>query len=407
MKILFISGVYPYEYIDELRLLSRGNIQNAPNVFQWAMIEGMQLNNADFDVVSFPFLPTFPRLYRKLKTPSGNVIYNGKKIGNMLSYNSLIAYKTFSISSILKQYAEEWVKKNSSYSKLVFLTYSPYFPFIEALSKVKKRYPDRNIEIVSVVTDLVDDMHNFKDGGWLKKVYLLWEQWRTKYLYRHIDKFVLLTEPMCEQIPESKNRHIVIEGMALSDGNFMNSKKDSQNKIILYTGTLQKFSGLDKLISAFIKIKNPNARLVICGGDGELVDFVQKSAEIDKRIIYKGLITREEAVILQKSATLLVNPRRPDNSITRYSFPSKTIEYLSSGTPMIGYKLEGIPEEYYNYYYTIDSLEEKELIDKLENLLSLPQSELNEMGEKAYNFIANHKTAKIQVCKILEFCKSE
>ena len=33
----------------------------------------------------------------------------------------------------------------------------------------------------------------------------------------------------------------------------------------------------------------------------------------------------------------------------QYSFPSKTMEYLASGTPSIAYKLEGIPSEYYPF----------------------------------------------------------
>ena len=66
-------------------------------------------------------------------------------------------------------------------------------------------------------------------------------------------------------------------------------------------------------------------------------------------------------MILHKRATALINPRKPNSKITRFSFPSKNMEYLSSGTPMIGYKLDGIPSEYYDYFYTIDDSSEKSL----------------------------------------------
>ena len=79
------------------------------------------------------------------------------------------------------------------------------------------------------------------------------------------------------------------------------------------------------------------------------------------------------------------------------------MEYLVSGTPMLGYKLEGIPTEYYNYFYTINDLDEIALIDILSKVLSLPQKELNKKAKEAYDFIMKNKIAKIQVKRIIKF----
>ena len=38
-----------------------------------------------------------------------------------------------------------------------------------------------------------------------------------------------------------------------------------------------------------------------------------------------------------------VNPRQNNEEFTKYSFPSKTMEYLASGVPVVAYKLDGIP----------------------------------------------------------------
>ena len=151
-----------------------------------------------------------------------------------------------------------------------------------------------------------------------------------------------------------------------------------------------------------MKISNPNYRLIICGS-GTLTPMIIDVSKKDPRIIYKGTLPREEVLALQKKSTLLVNPRKPNGGITRYSFPSKTVEYLSSGTPMIGYKLEGIPSEYYNYYYTIDDLSEETLVATIENVMSLPQSVLDEKARDAFEFIDNNKTAEKQVKRILDF----
>ena len=72
---------------------------------------------------------------------------------------------------------------------------------------------------------------------------------------------------------------------------------------------------------------------------------------------------------------------------------------------MIGYKLEGIPEDYFSYYYTVNSNDEEELVSRLLEVLTKPQEELNNMASSAYNFINSNKSAKIQVSKIIDFLR--
>mgnify|MGYP003303651866 CR=1 FL=1 len=45
--------------------------------------------------------------------------------------------------------------------------------------------------------------------------------------------------------------------------------------------------------------------------------------------IFTGKIDRSQVLALQRSATVLVNPRRNNEEYTKYSFPSKTMEYLA------------------------------------------------------------------------------
>ena len=102
----------------------------------------------------------------------------------------------------------------------------------------------------------------------------------------------------------------------------------------------------------------------------------------------------------------MINPRQPDGGITKYSFPSKTMEYLSSGTPMIGYKLEGFPEVYFEYYYALDDLSKETLSSAINTLLNTPVEHLKAKGENARKFILNNKTARIQVSRMLEFIEN-
>ena len=48
---------------------------------------------------------------------------------------------------------------------------------------------------------------------------------------------------------------------------------------------------------------------------------------------------------------MLVNPRISGEAYTRYSFPSKVIDYLQTGLPVVSAFLEGMPDIYRQLLY--------------------------------------------------------
>ena len=99
---------------------------------------------------------------------------------------------------------------------------------------------------------------------------------------------------------------------------------------------------------------------------------------------------------------LLVNPRTPEGDFTKYSFPSKNMEYLASGVPALLYRLPGIPDEYYEYCFSLSETGVEALRDMLENIISRTEDELEQMGRKARQFILNDKNPQKQVEKIID-----
>ena len=400
MKILFVTCLYPHEFQDKFREWAQGDIQTAADVFQWGVVEGLS-ENADFEIVSLPAMPSYPLNSKKQFLPEGDILLNGKRVGSMLSYCNAVVYKPFSIYYRLKQYLSERLKKIYDVEeKVVILTYSIYPPYIKAVLDLKKKY--KNIVLASIVTDLVDDMMNFHSNRTLlKRLQCKIEAHQTRKYYKCIDRFILVSKYMVEKITEARDKFMVLEGIARKR-EFLQHRSVSDTRILLYTGALDEFSGVKDLIEAFVQVKHNNCRLVICG-DGPLRTSIVEAAAVDKRIIYKGRVPHNEAVRLQQEATLLINPRSSELSITRYSFPSKTMEYLMSGTPMLGYRLAGIPDEYYEHFYVIESPHVESLAKKIEEVLFLPYDELDKKAYEAYMFVNTNKTSGIQVKRMLEF----
>lgn len=402
MKLLFISSILPEELMPELKRQSKVSLGGATDVFQKAVMQGLCENNADFDVITFPCLGCFPHHYMALFTPGGEFSLPNCRKANAVSYCNVVGLKEMSIQRHAYKEIDRWLNENYADSeKVAVLTYNIDAPVTSAAKQLKINYP--KLILSTIVTDLVDDYFNpIYKVSFLKTIQLKRSEKTIRALYDYVDKYILLSKPMEEKIPQSIGKNIIVEGIAGSNDYIFTPHQDNSIRSLVYTGVLGPQASIRELVDSFILTKNPDFRLIICGGGSDSA-YIQEKADEDSRIIYKGLVAREEAVRLQREATAVINPRKPTLSLTKYSFPSKTMEYLSSGTPMIGYKLGGIPEEYYEYMYAVEGNDNIDLARAIENVLNKPQTELNAKAETATAFIKNNKTAKIQAGRILTF----
>ena len=173
-----------------------------------------------------------------------------------------------------------------------------------------------------------------------------------------------------------------------------------------YTGGLEKIYGLDMLVEGFIKAEVPDSELHIYGAGGfskELSEY----AERDERIKYFGCRDNSYVVEEQMRATLLINPRYTGAEYTKYSFPSKTSEYIASGTPTLTTRLPGIPAEYLPNVFVLDNETADGMAEKIKEILSMPPEELHAFGAGAKKWILENKNNKAQAEKIIKFVRAE
>lgn len=245
---------------------------------------------------------------------------------------------------------------------------------------------------VGIVTDLPRDIGNSKSLS--KKVN---EFFQNKY-----DGYIILTEEMNNIINIKKKPSIVIEGL-------VDSKEESTNivitkydkKVIMYAGGLYEKYGVKTMIKAFMKINDENTELHLYG-TGDLDEYI-KSIK-DERIKFFGVVQNKIIVKEEKKVTLLINPRFSEAEYTKYSFPSKNMEYMVSGTPVLTTKLPGMPKEYYDYIYLIKDESENGMRNSMIKVLNLPREELIEKGKKAKDFVLKYKNNNVQAKEIIDLC---
>lgn len=399
MNITFIGGLFPEKNIGFFRAHSKGIFQYAADVMQKNIIKGLENNvNQNINIITVPFLGNFPQYY-DLKSINEEKLENKGREIHQLGFKNIKFIDEFSKYKALKKAVyKQFVEDEKNVDAIVI--YGMFSYFLKLTAFIKKVLP--NVKICMIIPDLPHLMGGNNNKPHIK-IYNNYIKRIANRNIKNIDSFIFLSKYMEEYLNTNKPFDI-IEGIYNSDETNITGLKESL-PTIFYSGTLALRYGIEKLLNSFSLIENDNLRLWICGaGDGE--EKVREYSKKDNRIIFKGQLDRSEILKLQRKATLLINPRDDIEEFTKYSFPSKTIEYLSSGTPTILYKLKGIPEEYYNYCYTCDSEGDEGLKNTIINVLNISNNERNNMGKKAKAFILNNKNETIQGKKIINLIKS-
>lgn len=218
--------------------------------------------------------------------------------------------------------------------------------------------------------------------------------------------YVFLTDAMSARLNPHGRPVLVMEGM-VDEGMRARHNIPAQkhaDKVVLYAGMLHAIYGVTTLVDAFTRVADPDARLVLYGA-GDAVGDVQAAAARDPRIEYRGVATRETVVAEEIRATLLVNPRPSDAEYTKYSFPSKNLEYMASGTPLLTTRLPGMPAEHLPHVYLFSAETAEAMAETLAALLSLPRETLHEKGLLAKTFVLANKNDRMQAGRVLAFLK--
>jgi len=277
--------------------------------------------------------------------------------------------------------------------KSIVFSYSMHLPFLLACFILKLL--DKNFYWCLIVPDLPEYMAI--RVGIAKKIHRFF-CWMSYRLADKANCVVLITDAMKSRFHDRQIK-IVVEGMATYRHLRNDCEAHKKRKCFLYSGTLSARYGIRSLVEAYVSANINDYELYICG-DGTEKEYVKAMACRHVGIKYLGQIDRESVEKLQREATLLINPRPAEGEYTKYSFPSKIIEYMSSGTPALIFKLEGTPNEYYDYCYVsapgIDNLK-----NQLIEISKISPKQLAKKGEVAKEFISKYKTAETHVNKIL------
>ncbi len=259
-----------------------------------------------------------------------------------------------------------WVKKNNeNYTKNTIIVDGSFVTGLLSLRLATLIIGTCRLNVIATILDVYDYMHpKVKPNFSLK--YLKWWLYNN-VLKRTISAYIVITEPTNQLVNISKKPYLVVEGVI--DPSFvLKEYKGAKRKVVMYAGGLHERYGIRLLIDAYCKI---NTEYVLeLYGEGDQITYISEKALSNKNIRYCGSNSLSKILRAEQSAMYLINPRPTHSNFVKYSFPSKLIEYLSSGTPTITSHLPCIPQEYDQYLNYIDVSSPSKLKDQLQELLS-------------------------------------
>lgn len=117
-------------------------------------------------------------------------------------------------------------------------------------------------------------------------------------------------------------------------------------KIILYTGQIFNWKGVDSLIKS-VKILPKNFIIYIVGGSAKDVKYCKNTIieASDERIVFVPFQPHHKIPLWLKAADVLVLPNTGKQKVSiYYTSPMKLFEYMASGTPIVATRIPSIEE---------------------------------------------------------------
>ncbi len=401
MNVIYLSSGCSDEKFDEL--LQKGYTKKLPQAQKYhrLLMEGIA-KVIDGDVTAIAALPVNSQWTKKKKFERETEERGGVQYVYPAFRNTTLMRKSSRKRSAKKEIARLY-KENKD---CVLICDVLNIALADAARACGKKY---GIPVIGIVTDVPGHT-----SGARAKTLSFGQRMIGKYASRKNEKtivkydaYLFLTEEMNEVVNMRRKPYIVIEGH--SDANMKDvpntAEAKSTPKVAMYAGGIHKEFGIERMVNAFLRGSFDGWELHIYGDGNYQKDLTALAAE-NPRVKYFGAQPNALVVQNQLTASLLLNPRLTNAEYVRYSFPSKTMECMASGTPLLTTKLPGMPKEYYGYVYFFEDETEDGMKSAFEDVLFKASEELHAYGMRAKEFVMNEKTNVRQAEKLMSFART-
>lgn len=402
MKILLLGSLISAAQMEQLNSNSKEKASVAPVNYETMLAKGLVENGAKVDALSVPAVAAFPHSIYKHIAGKQETIENNIQI-HWVPFINIQGLKQLTIKKNVEKLLEQWLQENKDVKDKVVLMYSIYPPYTEPAVRLCKEY---GCHLSAVITDLPEYMYSWKNMKGIRGWYSKRLSEKMLELQGKCDSYILFTKPMAAKMGIEDKPYMVSEGFC--DASIFDDIPDQEKcprKTIVYGGNLSRLYGIQNLVKGFMQT-DLDAELHLYGAGGDAT-FIEECAKQDSRIKFFGRVHRKTLLVALKKAHLLVVNKPTADDYSNYSFSSKILEYMASGTPLLTTKVGGMPEEYLKYVYIIEDESISGISTALTTVLHNAPKELYLFGQKAAHFAVGDKNYRKMTEKVLIFLQSQ
>lgn len=397
-RILVLSTVCSGDFYRQLISMRTKPALDTQQKFMLSIVEGLA-ENGDVKVDCISVVPVSRSNYPEKKFRQFTEEVNGITF-TYVGFTNFPIIKNVTAAASMKKAAVRYYSEHKT-DEIYVIADGLSAEASEAALALKKK----GVGNAAIVTDIPLIAETMGGRVGIRAAYSRFYGTRANRLLLRYDRYVLLSEYMNEVVnPDRKKPFMVME--CIVDPDLFERaavQPDSEKPSVLYAGKFYRECGVVEFARAAKELKD-TCEIWLYGGHGDCTDELEQLARENPNLRIHGIVPLEEILGLEKACTLLINPRFAEEEFSKYSFPSKTAEYMLSGTPVMMYRLPSLPKEYEEHVYIIEE-EGTTLAESIKNVLERPASELREKGIEASRYIRENKNRTIQAKRILEFIR--
>lgn len=175
---------------------------------------------------------------------------------------------------------------------------------------------------------------------------------------------------------------------------------DGKTFKMMFAGGVNHWNHINDILAFMKTNQDPRLRLWIAGWGANVPD-VQSAAESDSRIAFLGTLDHEALFRKYAEADVLLNLRDMSDPALAYHYPSKLLEILVTGKPVITTNTNHTREAYGHICKVIDSIDG--FGDAVKGLMNMSAEERCAYGKRAREWMLANKTWRAQGPAIREY----
>lgn len=329
----------------------------------------------------------FPRLEREIFPGVKDIVF---ATFNIFPFRNWLRYLSVARAAI------GWSLKNRK-KRRVLVVYNVFFPnviFMRILTWfARTKLVVAVFEIGTVQSLNLGWMHRLLEPEWLKRL--------GEKCLRILDGRIFITDAIARDF--AKGRHYVrIDGGVTRNvvDRLPELKVSAHSEFrMMFAGGLSQWNGIPLMLEYMKANNDPSLRLCIAGR-GEFSHAVENAAAKDCRIEYKGMLPHSELFKFYSDADVLLNLRDDSDPVMQYHYPSKFLEMLTVGKPVIATDVAHTREVYGEHCFVMDEFSLDAFAVQVERIRNMSPEARCEFGYSVRNWMLANKTWRAQASLI-------